>query len=240
MEAVTTILDNVSTQRWQREDVLKLAHHFHKLERGQYHRVTCFEMSKDDITSFKSISTIESIKICMALEKRDKKENISFCPYIEVNKSAEHRFCMIPSIDRPKKSDYFSSAIVPGAFKEMIWNNWDKLEMNKIDDLFHCQNIPDSGKNGVDQDYLVRVNFFWLSDDIIELIKQIKSTTKKITLYPGVDMNKVEQKHMISFTPVLGFTPEKKLETVNRMGVIEGVDEEILIEYSTPCPPTCP
>ncbi|TYP77023.1 hypothetical protein [Aquimarina intermedia] len=239
MEATITV-DKVSTQRWEREDVLKLAHHFHKLEKGQYHRATCFEMSDNDVISFKAISSINSIKICMALEKRDKKSNISFCPYIEVNTNEKYRFCLTPSISRPKRSDYFSSAIVPGVFKEMIWNNWDKLEMNKIDDLFHCQNIPDRGNNGVDQDYLVRVNFFWLSDDVIQLIQQIKSTTRKITLYPGVDMNKVEQKHMISFTPVLGFTHDEGAHNVDRMGVIESTDTETLIEYSTPCPPTCP
>ncbi len=229
-------------ERWCEENVLQLANHFHRLEGSQYARVTRFELENSNGLNALA-ETITDIRIYLALEKENKKK-ITFCPYLLVN--GKKKFDLKPIVERPKiKSDVLGSAKVPEIFKEMIWKNWDQVEMHQIDDLFHCcyheeqKKLDDQGDRR-DMEYVVRVEYFLLSSDIVDVIDKNKKQIQEITLYPGIDMNKFNHKHLISFTPVLGIKPPLTIGTMAKMGLMESNDGETFIEYSRPCPPTCP
>ena len=74
-------------KRWEQEDVLQLANHFHKLdgEKGQFERTSDFSMnSTDDIAVFNTIkSSIKDLRIYMALHPQDKSE-FTFFPILNV------------------------------------------------------------------------------------------------------------------------------------------------------------
>jgi len=110
--------------------------------------------------------------------------------------------------------------------------------MHLIDDLFHC-----NGSNA-----RVRVLHYSIGNEketdkkIMQYINEILGSIIGITLYPGVDMNKFSKKDMISFTPTLGFnTKGIKENSMGLKGVLETMSgpDETLVEYLTPCPPTC-
>ncbi|KZS39688.1 hypothetical protein AWE51_08535 [Aquimarina aggregata] len=230
------------TTRWCEENVLSLAHHFHGLHKTQYERVTRFDMK--GVEEFRTIDKIDKIRICLALKKvkkKNRKKEITFCPYLQINEDKGLSFELIPTTERPPLFPKLpGSNRVPEIFKHMVWKNWDQVEMHHIDDLFHCTNKENQEKN-TDKECIVRVRSFEITGaDIIKAINDKKEIINEIILYPGIDMNKFNTKEMISFTPVLGIKPNLfETSGTNKMGLIESNDDETFIEYSLPCPPTC-
>ncbi len=220
-----------NTKRWCKEDVLQLAHHFHCFNKktAQYDRVIRFEMA--DIVSFNKIrSEIESIKIYLAVEKKNKNK-ITCCPYIQVNDDKDMVFELSSvSEEEPR----FGDSLVPKIFKDMVWKNWYESEIHQIDDLFHCW----GKKYESDPESIVRVEYFEF-DNIAQIIKDSEKNIEAITLYPGIDMNKFGKREMISFTPVLGVRPLLSENVTNLKGILESNNGETYAEYSSPCPPTC-
>lgn len=223
--------------RWAHEETLQLAHHFHRLHEGEFHRTTEFIMNKDgDVERFETIKkTIKELRIHLALDARNK-EKFTFFPVLEaMTMPGEYHYFKLHAAHTRQLRE--KSAIVPHLFKEMIGNNWDTVDLNLIDDLFVASK---KDANGFDK--VVRVKYFEISKDIIEKVIQNLSEIKGITLYSGIDMNKFGDKSKISFTPVLGFQYEKEKDDIAGFGlksIIEFSKEEILIEYTSPCPPTC-
>ncbi len=227
--------------KWCEEEVLKLGPHFHKFNGSdnQYDRVTHFSLNdQENFKKLNGIGTITSVHICMALNNPNKNE-ITFCPYLEIN---GQRFDLNPETNGSFRSEEnepgllkAQSDIVPGIFRNMIWENWEEAEMHLMDDLFHCKD-----KNGL----LRRVEYYFITDNMIEVINDLnKRGITGITLYPGIDMNKFNKRDKISFTPVLGFTTGTSIKVEGRnkwLGILESNGDETLIEYSRPCPPTCP
>ncbi|MEW7289717.1 hypothetical protein [Aquimarina sp. 2304DJ70-9] len=218
-------------ERWCKEDVLKLANHFHCFNKktAQYDRVIHFELL--DIVGFNEIrKEIESIKIYLAVEKKNKNK-ITCCPYIQINDDTDMVFELSPvSEEEPR----FGDSPVPKIFKDMVWKNWSESEVHLIDDLFHCW----GKKYESDPESIVRVEYFEF-DDIAKTIKDSEKDIEAITLYPGIDMNKFGKRDMISFTPVLGVRPLLSENTINLRGILESNNGETYAEYSSPCPPTC-
>ncbi|MCK8522066.1 hypothetical protein M0D21_10835 [Aquimarina sp. D1M17] len=238
-------------EKWCEEDVLQLAHHFHKLNRGQYQRVTYFKLNPSELKRFNKFSErIASIRIYLALEQKYRKEKVSFCPYLHLNydekdtpeSQGEKIFYLTPCLEpRPNESRFnrkqFTESLVPKIFKEKICANWDKVEMHLIDDLFHCWGEAKSEEGNM-LGTMLRVEFFML-DEIVQDI--IPEKVEAIHLYPGIDMNKFQHEDEISFTPVLGVTPPLHLNReMSGVGLMESNDDETYLEYSKPCPPTCP
>ncbi len=236
-----------NTKKWCKEDVLKLAHHFHEWDKetGQHLRVNYLMLNKDRVEQFNKIKKIKEVKICLALDKSDK-ENVTFRPFLKINDDDQMIFELDPVVIRGFTTP--PPSIIPNAFKEMICKNWDKLEMHLIDDLFHCKNENQF------QTPIIRVQHFQIgsaydSDIDKELIEHINTHLGEITnvnLYPGVDMNKVQYNDMISFTPVIGIgTQEDSTKSKGIYGLAGVVGSfpgqyETFYEYLTPCPPTCP
>ncbi|WP_459210128.1 hypothetical protein [Aquimarina rhabdastrellae] len=229
-------------KKWKEADIQTLSKHFHRLNtlaKGDIHfeRVNKFVMQEDDIVRFREYqATIKGIKIHLALQKNNKKK-FTFFPILEaiLDSGQEEYFKLIPKKNTTENSRAYS-AIVPGIFKEMIVKNWEEIENHLLDDLF----IAETNKE------LKRVHYFVIDQAIVSLINKFEDI-EAITLYPGVDMNKFNTKQMISFTPVLGILHKKSTETLQMFipshGLLEfeneGEKEEIFIEYSRPCPPTC-
>ncbi|WP_299435453.1 hypothetical protein [uncultured Aquimarina sp.] len=240
--------DNI--KRWEQEEVLLLARHFQRLNNdtksssSYYTRTNRFMMSDSDLKCLNKLKDITSIRIFMSLEKEDKTK-FTFCPIIEITTTTrKHPFCfsLIPEfyesepLHMNNKSADGGGRLVPGIFKEMIVANWNNVEDNLIDDLFVAKDERTR--------LLMRVNFFDVSSDLVlELFNgTFRNNIKRFIMYPGIDMNKFQNRNMISFTPVLGVIPKKKVKTeiISRHGLAEFGDEEVFIEYSSPCPPTCP
>ncbi|MBW1298958.1 hypothetical protein [Aquimarina litoralis] len=236
--------------RWEQEEVLLLARHFQRLnviekfKNSFYTRTNFFEMKDVDVKILNTLKKITRIRIYMSLEEEDKSK-FTFCPIIQIaiaTREEPYYFTLIPEFDKPKvsldrrrTSMNQGGTIVPGIFKEMILHNWNSIEDNLIDDLFVAKEETTGS--------LVRVNFFEInSETIIELFNNtFHGNIEKFIMYPGVDMNKFSDRSMISFTPVIGITPKEKVKTeiISRHGLVEFSDEEVFIEYSRPCPPTC-
>ncbi|WP_109298811.1 hypothetical protein [Aquimarina sp. AU474] len=227
-----------SREKWCKENILKLAHHFHEWDKNseQFRRVNFFSLNDKDAERFSNIKKIREIRICLAL-RGDDINKITFYPYLQVNGSKDLVFYFIPQV---KKLD---AEIVPETFKKMIGDNWNDIDMHLIDDLFHCK--TNEGKGPVE-----RVLSYYIGNKdetdkrILQYINDVLlDKVTGVNLYPGVDMNKFSKKEMISFTPVLGFNTAGV--TMNNelglRGVVESISgpDETLVEYLSPCPPTC-
>ncbi len=225
-------------ENWCKENILKLAHHFHEWDKSseQFRRVNFFDLSNKDVERFNAIKRIKEVRICLAL-KGDDIDKITFYPYLQVNGSKDLIFCFRPQV---KKLD---AEIVPETFKKMIGDNWNEIDMHLIDDLFHCKS--NNGRGAVE-----RVLSYYIGNSsdtdkrILQYINdELLTKITGINLYPGVDMNKFSKKDMISFTPVLGFNTVGVTGNngLGLRGVIESISgpDETLVEYLSPCPPTC-
>ncbi|KAA1247311.1 hypothetical protein [Aquimarina sp. RZ0] len=237
-----------SIQRWQQEEVLLLARHFQRLNvgkspfSGHFTRTNCFVMKPDDVHTLNTLKNISRIRIYMSLEEEDK-ERFTFCPIINIKFGTDNQrwFTLEPIYQQPEKpilpdTDVNTGGtIVPGIFKEMILANWMSIEDNLIDDLFVAKIVTSST--------LVRVNFFEVnSATILELFNTtLHNNISEFVVYPGIDMNKFQDRNMISFTPVIGVTPKNEVATeiISRHGLAEFTIDQIFMEYLTPCPPTC-
>ncbi|WP_299313301.1 hypothetical protein [uncultured Aquimarina sp.] len=255
-QQLMTIDQSEKIQRWQEEEVLLLARHFQRLNEtkgkpfsGHYTRTNYFQMKQQDVDTLNGLKdekTIQSIKTHLALEVEDKKQ-FTFVPIIEVDvvgTLGNLFFSLVPSYKEPLQPNQNGTvgdvdnggALVPGIFKEMILTNWNNLEDNLVDDLFVAVDTKARQRE--------RVNYYLIENtDIITLFNDaLIGNIKEFILYPGVDMNKFLKRDMISFTPVIGITPkiEVKTDIISRHAVVEFTEDEIFIEYSSPCPPTCP
>jgi hypothetical protein len=230
-------------RRWQREDILQLSHHFHKITTSgeQYTRTSEFRMNKDDVEKFdKMKNNIAHIEIHLGLKKRDKKKQ-TFFPILKViGKEGNEDYFKLDPIENLEERVRFT-AEVPDVFKEMICKNWDEIDTHLIDDLFTARKKDEV--NGKKAESTVRVLHYKVNDAMIETVIQKLEGIHGITLYSGIDMNKFSNKELISFTPVLGFKYTERnenKETLGLKGVLEFLDgKEAFIEYSSPCPPTC-
>ncbi|WP_024768407.1 hypothetical protein [Aquimarina macrocephali] len=226
-----------STSLWRNADVLQLTHHFHKLDpaKGQYERVYYFSMSDDDVERFNKIQEIKTFTMHMAL-KRGYKEKFTFFPIFEiVDIDGNKQYFGLEAYQKPRiktlqnKEDELGSEIVPLTFKQMIHDNWEEVDMSLVDDLFTVKTKKKP---------MERVIFYTVTAALIN--PYLPNGIEKIKFYPGLDMNKFQYKDMISFTPVIGITPKEPVENMlQRAGIIEYSDNEVFIEYSKPCPPTC-
>ncbi|WP_271782566.1 hypothetical protein [Aquimarina algiphila] len=247
-EVITPEIFESRTEEWCREDVLKLAHHFHKFEKtkGQYHRVARFDMKQGNLEEFKAIGKIEKLTVFLSL-KEGYREKLTFSPILKViydgNKSKEYELKPKTKLDIEqerieKGGGKIATEIVPDTFKEMICKNWEDAEIHIIDDLFHCW----GKKDPEDEESIIRVERFEV-DRMVEYIDGLRNSLLGVSLYPGIDMNKFNKKNMISFTPVLGFqmdgSQHKEKSELGLKGVFELASNEIFAEYSRPCPPTC-
>ncbi|AXT52136.1 hypothetical protein D1818_15290 [Aquimarina sp. BL5] len=255
---VMTLEQAQKIERWQQEEVLLLARHFQRLNEtknkpfsGHYTRTNYFKMKCDDVTTLNDLKddekTIQRIKTHMALEVEDKKK-FTFVPIIEIDLADTFEklfFSLEPKYKEPVQPNQNGmigdinngGVLVPGIFKEMILTNWNNLEDNLVDDLFVSVDTQTRQRE--------RVNYYLIENtDIIDLFNDsLLGNIEEFILYPGVDMNKFHKRDMISFTPVIGITPKSEIDTdiISRHSVVEFSEtNEIFIEYSTPCPPTCP
>ncbi len=227
-------------KRWEAEDVLQLAHHFHKLNEtlGQFERTSHFTMVEADVKTFQAMKkTMTGLRIYMALRDQNKEEH-TFFPVLRVTDDEnKHTFFELISGDEVRTPNSTKSEFVPELFKNIVCENWDAIDINLIDDLFTARKITDTG-----YETTVRVKYFKICTKVINVIKEIE-LINGITLYSGIDMNKFPDKYQISFTPVLGFQYQKQ-DTSNLTFGLKSILEfskgnEVFVEYTSPCPPTC-
>lgn len=227
-------------ERWAQEDVLQLANHFHKLNinNNQFERTSYFTMNSDDVKIFQAMKeSITDLRIYMALKEQNKEAH-TFFPVLRVtDDKGKHTFFELISGDEVGTPSSIKAEFVPELFKNMISKNWDAIDINLIDDLFTARKIEDT-----DFEVTVRVKYFKICTEIINVIKEIE-LINGITLYSGIDMNKFPDKYQISFTPVLGFQYQKQ-DTSNLTFGLKSILEfnkgnEVFVEYTSPCPPTC-
>lgn len=237
--------------RWAKENVLELANHFHRFSdsKKQFERVEQFVIDENDLQEFnKNLNRISKMRICLALRERNIHE-FTFFPILKVtyDKSTDHYYKLVcekqnNTDDSQTKTKHAvtSSVEVPKIFKDMIHRNWNGIEFNLIDDLFIAneKGLP------------VRVLEYIIGEHVINTIIKKLNNIIDITFYMGVDMNKFQNKELISFTPVLGFKYKKTVATKKEFAVYEALKfgpstslqndfGELFIEYSSPCPPTC-
>lgn len=234
--------------RWAKEDVLQLAHHFHRFtDTKQFKRVGKFSIQPDDLEVLnKNLKDVSKMTICLALEERDIHKQ-TFFPILKVTyfENDEDYYKLIPaqagSVDiLQKEAVGTNSAEVPKIFKDMIHSNWNGIEFNLIDDLFIAN------KEGAP----VRVLEYIIGTNVIETVIKKLNNIVGVTFYMGVDMNKFQNREAISFTPVLGFKYTKTPALQAKFAIYEALEfgpfsalqndfGEVFIEYSRPCPPTC-
>lgn len=251
MNSLNTTNHEENKQAWKSESVLKLANHFHKFcgNAMQQKRVYQFEMSPDFLKIFTDIQSVGVMRICMAINQDEVDESFKFYPIIELEWPPAEGKIYLPLEPKERYDSQFQSEIVPWMFKNMVHDNWNKLDITYIDDLFIAQEL-DSFNNPTDQ--MVRVHLFDIDDTMCKFISRLNfeipangivdahPNITSITLYPGVDMNKFGKKEYISFTPVLGFTHHNDSpDVIARNGIIETAGKETFMEYMFPCPPTC-
>ncbi|WP_299243753.1 hypothetical protein [uncultured Aquimarina sp.] len=234
---------------WATEEVLLLARHFHKLNdtKTQFERVDRFTAGPSGVDILNAVKPygIEIFRIYMSLDG-ESKDDFTFIPiiYLLLKDGLEIAFPLIPKgrdklnpgvIEETVNS---GGQIVPGIFKQMITQNWDVFDVNLIDDLFVAVDSDTRGR--------LRVDFYEINGDLLTFINDsILGNIEDFTLYPGVDMNKFQNRNLISFTPTIGIVPKETVITdiISRHSIIEipkGEGGEIFMEYLRPCPPTCP
>ncbi|GAA4273377.1 hypothetical protein U6A24_20695 [Aquimarina gracilis] len=239
------------TDRWIEEDILKLANHFHKLKwnerttSNQYSRVKEFTMEGPGVNRFNEIKKeITELKLHLALKEENKNE-YTFYFILGYKRGSDHEeyIKLVPDPVSPMKIKTEGGANVPKIFKDMIAKNWDEIGNHLIDDLFIAEEEDSTNR--------VRVNYYCIDNPMVEYIKGL-GEIRAITLYPGVDMNKFNNKKMISFAPTLGFKlvnskTQENQDAFRLKGVLEMVstitsnsrETERYVEYLRPCPPTC-
>jgi len=231
------------TRRWEREEMLQLSHHFHKIttDGKQYSRTSNFEMNSEDVKDFEKLKHgIDLLEIYLGLKKGNKKKQ-TFFPILKVTDidKGKHYFKLDPIDDSNENDELYEE--VPGVFKDMVCKNWDEVDIHLIDDLFTARTKKKVGKRMVGT--TERVLSYKVNDIMIKNVIQNLIGINGITLYSGIDMNKFSNKELISFTPVLGFKFEKRnkeKEAIGLKGVFEFAGgKEVFIEYTSPCPPTC-
>ena len=123
---------------WKSEPVLNLANHFHKLCANslQQKRVYQFEMSPDLVKVFTDIQSVGVLTICLAINQDESDHNFTFYPIIELEWAQAPGKIYLPLAPKERNECEFQSEIVPGIFKDMIHDNWNKLDITYIDDLF--------------------------------------------------------------------------------------------------------
>ncbi|AXG69727.1 hypothetical protein KORDIASMS9_01954 [Kordia sp. SMS9] len=228
-------------ERWAYEDMLQLAHHFHRLnkKKAQYERTSNFVMNKEnDVPTFDSIrASMKRLRIYMALDANDK-EKFTFFPILEVQTDdGKTHYFKLYAVEGVRSS-FQPLEVVPKLFKDIIAKNWDVIDLNLIDDLFVA-----TKKNEHNFDEVVRVKYYEVKKEMITNVIQELPKIKGITLYSGIDMNKFSDKTQISFTPVLGFQFDEPEDTddysFGLKSIMEFTKGEVFLEYSRPCPPTC-
>lgn len=231
------------TNRWKQEPILNLANHFHKFDpvQNQQIRLADFTMTAADLSTFKEIIAaghIQKMEMHLALAGSAQNTVFTACMYLVVKHGLNTQtayFKLFPTEIIPILPPDQDSEIVPKIFKEMIASNWSGMDFHLIDDLFIAQ------KNN----QLLRVQYYWVGQMMIDFInselKPCADTLLGFKIYAGIDLNKFSNKETISFTPVLGFKfPETDSLNFLGFGVKDCMAGELFMEYSLPCPPTCP
>lgn len=232
-------------EAWKSAHYLDLAKYFHKWcpESGQYKRVHHFELESDELIEFNNLGTITSVEIHLALDSNS--EEFVCAPVLHLyHDGLGIGQISLPLVGKesPNTTSPPSSDIVPGIFKEMISKNWLTIDMGLINDLFVAQKAFDP-HNPNEHLQMLRVHYFWINESMVDHLNLIRTnngnTVDGISLYPGIDMNKFQDKKMISFTPVLGIKHLNKPQGASEYGVVEKTKFETFIEYTSPCPTTC-
>lgn len=242
------IIDNPKVQRWKKESILRLAEHFHEFNKtnGQHLRVANYTLSSDSIAAITAKwSKITQMGIHLGLNKGNENENvITFVPffYVKTNDGGEYFEMKVGSKDINGNSvdetsnitSTTQSEIVPDSYMRMVTENWNTMDFHLLDDLFVVQskNVP------------VRVQSYHIIGNIIKaLIQKPGKSLVSINLYMGVDMNKFSKTSMTSFTPIFGFI-FKDFPENNEFDLLSALhlsrNREIFVQYSSPCPSTCP
>lgn len=248
---------------WKEANPRSIATHFHTyIDKEQsttdtcptqsgYYRANVCKMDKDCVPLFEIQikEGITDIKIHMALDSdsdtntdRSKENTYSFNPIIEFTptnkKNDSPTSYTLISKRTPSNDASVTSDLVPEIFKNHVVHNWNEIDTHLIEDLFLAKSREDANQK-------LRVQHFKISNTMIEHINTIltdtKNTITEVSLYLGIDMNKFGDNSKISFTPVLGFKIKKNLpdDYLTFPGIVNRIEKEIYIEYSTPCPPTC-
>jgi hypothetical protein len=237
-------IENLKTN-WKKAHVLRLAEHFHEFNttNKQHTRVRKYTLNAEAIQSIQNKwSKIKEMGIHLGLRENTTNENIiTFAPIFTVKTTETLSFEMhiqTESVENRKGAN-MQSAFVPQPYVDMVTDNWNTLDFHLIDDLFVVQkdNVP------------VRVMSYHITKNIVEqLIKLQGEHLFEINLYLGVDMNKFSKTNLTSFTPVYGFKFKEAStnEIVKFFQALTGYKrnditkmEEIFVQYSSPCPPTC-
>ena len=241
------------TRQWKEENLLQLAKHFHRLNKSveQFERITryntqiqheAFQQTGTDGQAIDEFELYMGIKTYadahMEGEGDPDKEHFTFAPILKVTPSSSANTLTGGSIFLAFEPEVrvmppFQSGQVPHEYRNAVGKNWKEIDNNLIDDLFVARNAA-TGQ-------LERVNYYWADKNGIRFINEVCDLTQPITLYMGVDMNKFHDKNMISFTPVFGFIRKQHIATdFSMMGVFSTNSEEVFLEYTSPCPTTCP
>ncbi len=255
MEALTTPTQTLidDTTRWKEEDLLQLVKHFHRLNQDteQYDRVKEYTLTIPsevlqqiqadalEVTSFQLRMGIKKYtKINGAVGKNPNKTHFTFAPKLEIKfgsseKNKTEEVILLEFEPVTEITPRFQSGQVPYEYKRAVTTNWEEIDNTLIDDLFIVRDPADN--------QVKRVEFFWVDKTGRTFINDVCDLNQPISLYMGVDMNKFHSKSEVSFTPVFGFTKKPQLaEGFRMMGVIETRGDRVFLEYSSPCPSTCP
>jgi hypothetical protein len=244
-----SIQENPKVQRWQQEHVLRLADHFHEYNPAmtQHARVSQYTLNTEAINTIKKHwKSIQEISIHLGLKESETQENtITFAPIFVVKTTEEFTFEMsvrkevLGDVHTLKTNVNKNGEFVPKSYVDMVTDNWKTIDFHLVDDLFVVQT-----------DYVpVRVLSYHFTKEIVsELTKLLGENLLEINLYLGVDMNKFGTTTLPSFTPVYGF----KFSEVSNLDIVQFFQsltcyksndaseaEEIFVQYSSPCPPTC-
>ena len=236
-------IENLKTN-WKKAHVLHLAEHFHEFNttNKQHARVRKYTLNAEAIKSIQNKwSNIKEMGIYLGLRENNTNENIiTFAPIFTIKTTETLSFEMhvqTESVENRKGAN-MQSAFVPQPYVDMVTDNWNTIDFHLIDDLFIVKNKANPE----------RVLSYHITENIIEQLAQLKGDNLlAINLYLGVDMNKFHKAKLPSFVPVYGFEFKEATNDIVKffqaLTGYRGSDtskiQEIFVQYSSPCPPTC-
>ncbi|GAB5522225.1 MAG: hypothetical protein Roseis2KO_00970 [Roseivirga sp.] len=250
-------------KNWQEAEPFDLYKNFHRLDDSgkvaYFIRGTEFRLGEKGMEKLTTPTPNEKLSgVALSIGLSDfKREKVNFIPILELTfcpdtcqncENCEDKttyYYELEDVKKKRKSywgmdDYSGSSVVSLPFVDHVRNNWIDTTSEEIADTITSQ----SAKG------LERVLLYQIVDAGLDFFAANREYLTGLNIYPGVDLNKNSVKD-ISFIPVFGL----KLETLSNadtstlfqrhgFGIswkINGEDEddELFLDYSRPCPPTC-
>ena len=243
--------------RWQDAEPFDLYKNFHELykednESHYFVRGTDFYLSDEGLAALTDgeNGVLKRVDLWFGLKKFEKKD-ITFAPILGltfdkdgVEKSSFYHMLPTPMEKRVKLNlnSTEGSSVISVPFVDEVRNNWIDTTSEQIADTLTSQSVEG----------LKRIVVYQIDGAGLEFLSTNREMLTGFKMYPGVDRNKSTPAN-ISFITVFGLQFSTLQDTARdvlfdssgfgiswKIGGDSGEDDdELFLDFSKPCPPTC-